>query len=174
MCTGVQLLSSGAIINEDSFHKEMNIRRSVFTFLLLLALLACNRPTDQISGGVVSMPNTASGKQTGEGLPEITFNDSIHDFGKVIQGEVVSYSFKFTNTGKSDLVIAAVNASCGCTATEYPKKPVKPGEEEYVRVTFSSGGREGFQKKTVTVAANTQPNTTVISIKAMVITPERN
>jgi hypothetical protein len=152
----------------------MNTRGVVFTILVLFSLIACNRPSDQIPGGVVSMPNTASGKSDGEGLPVITFKDSIHDFGKVIQGEVVSYSFKFSNTGKSDLVIAGVSASCGCTATEYPRKPVKPGEEEYIKVTFSSGGREGFQKKTVTVAANTQPNQTVIAIKAMVITPERN
>jgi hypothetical protein len=152
----------------------MNFRSTIFPALALLALLACNHPSDQIPGGVVSMPNTASGKTSLEGLPVISFKDTIHDFGRVIQGEVVSYAFKFTNTGKSDLVIAGVSASCGCTATEYPKKPVKPGEDDYIKVTFTSGGREGFQKKTVTIAANTQPNTTIIAIKALVITPEKN
>jgi hypothetical protein len=152
----------------------MNLRSNIIPALALLTLLACNHPSDQIPGDVVSMPNSASGKTTLDGLPVISFKDTLHDFGRVIQGEVVSYAFKFTNTGRSDLVIAGVSASCGCTATEFPKKPVKPGEEEYIKVTFTSGGREGFQKKTVTIAANTQPNTTIIAIKALVITPERN
>lgn len=148
---------------------------SLIVAVSLLALASgCTGPRDQVPANVVDIPNTASGEDRSTLLPELTFRDTIHDFGRVIQGEVVSFAFKFTNTGKSDLVIAGVSASCGCTATDYPKKPVRPGEEEYIKVTFSSGGRQGYQHKTVTIAANTQPNTTVIAIKAEVTTPERN
>jgi len=152
----------------------MKLSGILYIGFVILILAACQQNASQVPGSVVNIPNTASGEAHAEGLPVISFKDSIHDFGKVIQGEVVSYAFKFVNTGGSDLVIANVSASCGCTATEYPRKPVKPGEEEYIKVTFNSGGREGFQKKTVTIASNTQPNTNIIAVKAMVINPEKN
>jgi len=137
-------------------------------------MISCNNRQGQVPSDVVNIPNTASGHESSEGLPEITFDETTHDFGRVIRGEVVSYSFRFTNTGKSDLVISDVSASCGCTATSYPRNPIKPGEEEFITVTFDSGGRSGYQHKTVTIAANTQPNTKVVNIKAEVIIPERD
>jgi len=99
------------------------------------------------------------------------FKETLHDFGTVIEGEKVTYSFKFKNSGGSNLLISNVSASCGCTATKYTKEPVKPGEEGVVTVTFDSRRRKGFQNKSVTVAANTQPNKTVLRIKAKVMSP---
>ena len=96
-----------------------------------------------------------------------------HDFGKIIQGEIVTYAFKFENTGKSDLLVSAVSASCGCTATKYSKDPVAPGSDGFIQVTFISEGRKGFQNKTVTVLANTQPNKTTLRLKAVVVIPEK-
>ena len=146
----------------------------VAIFALVATLNSCQNNREQIPADVVNIPNTADGEDTEDMLPELTFNETTHDFGKVIHGEVVSYAFRFTNTGGTDLVIANVSASCGCTATKFPKTPIKPGEEDVIEVTFDSGGRSGFQHKTVTIASNTQPNTTVINIKANVIIPERN
>lgn len=135
--------------------------------------VSCARENDKIPTGVVNIPNSASGESNTGQLPAITFDKVEHDFGKVIQGEIVSYSFKFKNTGGSDLVIANISTSCGCTASSYPKEPVKPGAEEKIEVSFNSSGRQGFQNKTLTVAANTQPSTTELMVKAMVIIPEK-
>lgn len=149
--------------------------KHLLTLIAIMALLiSCTNREGQVPADVVKIPNTASGEVSPDELPQITFKETEHDFGKMFQGEVVSYGFRFTNTGKSDLVIANVSASCGCTATQYPRKPVRPGEEEVIQVTFDSGGRQGFQHKTVTVAANTQPNTTVINIKAEIVIPDFN
>lgn len=138
-----------------------------------LFLFACSGNTRKgIPADVVNIPNTAEGNGDRENLPVITFTSTEHDFGKMVSGEVVTYSFKFKNTGNSDLVIAGISASCGCTASKYPDTPVKPGEENYIEVSFDSGGKMGFQHKTLTVAANTQPSSTVLSIKAIVIAPE--
>lgn len=141
--------------------------------LSLAALISCSGDNSRVPADVVNIPNTASGNNNQDQLPVIEFNSVEHDFGKVIQGEVVSYSFKFKNTGKSDLVIANISAACGCTASEYPKTPVKPGEESTIEVIFQSAGKQGFQNKTLQVAANTQPSNTVLTIKAMVIIPEK-
>jgi len=119
------------------------------------------------------IPNTAEGDADFESLPKFEFEETTHDFGKVIRGEVVTYSFKFKNVGKSDLVVHSVTASCGCTATKYNDKPIKPGEESFISVTFDSAGRKGFQQKSVSIAANTQPNVTKLNVKAVVIIPEK-
>jgi hypothetical protein len=144
--------------------------------LLFFIAAGCGqgRHKGDLPAAIVHNPNTASHEINTASLPEIQFEEDSHDFGKVIEGEVVSYSFKFTNTGKSDLLITSVSTSCGCTATKYSKDPIPPGKNGYIEVTFDSDSRGGFQHKTVTVLANTQPNTTTISITAQVITPEND
>ena len=147
--------------------------RSVFFLLIIIGILtSCgNSREGGISTDVVNNPVSASGDNSLEDLPVISFDKKVHDFGKIIQGEKVSYNFRFTNTGNSDLVISQVNTSCGCTVTRYPKKTIKPGEKEKITVTFDSEGRKGIQNKTITVASNCQPNKTILRIKAMVATP---
>ncbi len=145
----------------------------LFSFVVL-SIISCsqNKSEKDISGSAVYNPITADGSQGLDQLPKFEFNDTIHDFGTVIKGERVSYGFKFKNVGKSDLIIAKVSASCGCTAASYPTKPIKPGEESVIKIMFNSEGREGFQNKSAQIVANTQPNVTNLRIKAKVITPE--
>lgn len=148
----------------------------IFRLLVLLGLatlISCSHDKTRVPASVVNIPNSASGNNSQAMLPVIEFIQVEHDFGKVIQGEVVNYSFKFKNTGNADLVIANVSASCGCTASDYPRTPVKPGEEGIIEVSFNSSGKQGFQNKELTIAANTQPSNTKLSIKAIVIIPEK-
>ena len=126
---------------------------------------------DTISSDVVNNPNTANGKSDPTKLPAIKFVEEVHDFGKIIEGETVSYYFKFTNTGRSDLLIADVNTSCGCTVPSYPKEPIHPGQSNFIKVSFNSAGKRGFQTKNIVIVANTQPNSTAIKIKAQVVSP---
>jgi len=159
----------------------MKIRELSNLFLSILfisALISCNgiggnAEDEQISTDIISNPNTSDGKADLSKLPKIKFDEEIHDFGKVIEGEKVSYSFKFKNVGSSPLLISEVNASCGCTATKYPKTPIRPGKEDVIHVTFDSEKRKGFQNKSISVISNTQPNKTIIRIKAMVYSPEQ-
>ena len=102
-------------------------------------------------------------------MPVITFTGTTHDFGKIVEGEKVSFAFSFTNTGKSDLIIAQVIASCGCTVPSFPKKPIRPGETEYIDVAYDSKGRPGTFQKSVTVHSNTVPAQTELYIKGNVI-----
>ncbi|HMN06511.1 MAG TPA: DUF1573 domain-containing protein [Flavobacteriales bacterium] len=99
----------------------------------------------------------------------ISFAQSTHDFGKIMQDSENTYRFKFTNTGKEPLVITNVQASCGCTAPNYPKHPIKPGESDEILVEYRPGKQEGMQNKTVTVTANTEPSQTILSISANVL-----
>jgi hypothetical protein len=144
----------------------------LLVLLGLATLISCSHDRSQVPASIVNIPNSASGNSDQSQLPVMEFEQVEHDFGKVIQGEIVSYAFKFKNTGKTDLVIASVSASCGCTASDYPKTPVRPGEEGLIEVSFNSEGKQGFQYKDLIVAANTQPSNIKLSVKAMVFIPE--
>lgn len=150
-----------------------------FLFLgLAVAIASCEPPKGnsnepQISTDVINVPSTASDKPVPAGMePQMTFTEETHDFGKIMQGEKVSYSFIFKNTGKSDLIISNASASCGCTVPNYPKTPVKPGEESKIDVVFDSNGKSGLVQKTVTLVTNCSPSTKTLSISTTIIVPE--
>ncbi len=120
--------------------------------------------------------NVRSGDYRNRNLngPRITFDKTEHDFGRVIAGELVKYNFKFTNTGKEDLILSKVSSSCGCTVPSYTTEPVEPGEEGEIEVVFNSAGRKGIQRKSITVLSNASSNKTILKIKANVYQPENN
>lgn len=140
----------------------------------IFALQSCNQDSDNktLSPDLVQNPISAEGNNNLDQLPNIKFKSVEHDFGKIIDGVKVAYKFKFTNTGQSDLIISQVKTSCGCTVSRYPKEAIKPGKSSFVELTFDSDRRKGFNHKTATVVANTQPNITTLSIKAMVISAD--
>lgn len=139
--------------------------------LLLVGAISCQTEADRsLDTSAVSVSSSAEGKSTE--LPEIKFNEDEFDFGKIIQGEKVSHSFYFRNTGKKNLIISSASGSCGCTVPEWPKEPILPGESGKIDVIFSSDGKSGYQEKTVTVVTNGEPATRVIRIKCEIIVAE--
>lgn len=108
----------------------------------------------------------------GEDGPEITFDKKECDFGKVSQGDNVVHSFTFSNTGKSDLLIERVKSSCGCTTALISDKTVPPGEKGEIKATFSTRGRRGKQRKTITVTSNDPANNHVtLSLTGEIVVP---
>ncbi|MBQ7984454.1 MAG: DUF1573 domain-containing protein, partial [Bacteroidales bacterium] len=99
----------------------------------------------------------------------IKFDNDVLDFHTINEGEKVTGSFKFKNTGKNDLIISEVSANCGCTVADYPHNAVKPGETGMISVTYDSKGSQGMRiEKMITVLANTEPSRTVLKITATV------
>ena len=70
--------------------------RNLIILVCILGFLSfgCNRGNEKLPGSVVNVPNTASGKVENNTLPVMKFDNVEHDFGKVIEGEIVTYSFK--------------------------------------------------------------------------------
>jgi hypothetical protein len=130
--------------------------------------------TGEASGSVAATSdattedNTAT-EATPEAAAQIIFEENEYDFGRVVAGEVVKHTFKFTNTGSVPLLIQHASASCGCTVPRWPKEPIAPGETGEIAVEFNSQGRVGSQNKTVTVLANTQPNANMVTLKGEVL-----
>lgn len=114
-------------------------------------------------------PNAASAEQKPEGpLPVIAFEKTEHDFGTINEGEKVTHTYKFKNTGEAPLIIQSAQPSCGCTVPEWSKDPIPVGGEGFVKAEFDSNGKPNIQNKTITVTANTWPKTTTLRFKAMV------
>lgn len=102
----------------------------------------------------------------------VTFAETKHDFGMIEQGEKVSHTFTFTNTGNEPLVLSNVKPSCGCTTPSWTKEPVAPGDEGKIEVQFDSKGKSGKQTKTVTITANTDPATTILTFTGEIQVPD--
>lgn len=134
---------------------------------LSLAMTACQHK-EKADVDIIKNPISADGIDESMKMPQISFESDMHDFGQLMAGENISYSFKFTNTGNADLVISGCDASCGCTVADYPRERIAPGKSNYITVSFKSQGMSGQQVKEVTVFSNTQPASTKLRIMAQV------
>jgi hypothetical protein len=94
--------------------------------------------------------------------------DSVFDFGTIKEGDVVSFSYRFKNTGDKPLEVTDVMASCGCTVPEKPQEPIKPGEIGFIKVKFNSDRKPGQAHKTVTVVSNANPEFPTLLLKGTV------
>lgn len=102
---------------------------------------------------------------------EISFEKEVHDFGTLEFGGDGNYDFKFTNTGKSPLIISSAQGSCGCTVPKWPKEPIKKGESSVINVHYDTK-RPGPFTKTVTINSNAKTPVKVVTIKGTVMTQE--
>lgn len=140
--------------------------RNIFLGLVaLISVSACNNANVKN----VADNDTSAVAVDSTMAPVLKFEQEAYEFGKITQGESVSFDFKFVNTGKSPLIIKEATATCGCTVPEFPKNPIAAGESGVIKVTFNSAGKEGLQDKVVTVVANTIPQNTQVHLVGEVV-----
>lgn len=103
-------------------------------------------------------------------LKTFEYDKRIHDFGTILEKDgKVSHTFTFTNKGSKPVVINEVNSWCGCTGSEFSKKPIAPGKTGTVTVTYNPLNRPGKFSKEVAVLLNDGRNYTRIWVKGNVI-----
>ena len=124
-----------------------------------------NTQKNMLNNPMTPQMNNNSGRTT-----IMSFNEDLHDFGKVDIETENKHSFVFKNNGKEPLQISNAKGSCGCTVPEWPKDAIMPGQNgEIVVIYRPNKGQAGSQQnKTVTVTANTEPANTILNIKASV------
>lgn len=118
-----------------------------------------------IGFGVVAQTADTEPNQNG---PKITFEESSFAFGDITQGDVVTHIFTYENTGNEALVISSVRTSCGCTAPDWNREPLAPGEKTEMTIKFNSRGKMGMQNKIITITSNAVNSTERIKITANV------
>lgn len=126
-----------------------------------------NKDSGLLPTNLVNNPRSAKGIDSASfnALPTMDFRDTVHDFGKIREGEIASFEFDFTNNGKTPLIISSAIGSCGCTVADFPREPLPPGQSGTIKVQFSSANREGHQEKTVAITTNTGRGTHMLFIK---------
>ena len=102
----------------------------------------------------------------------VKWDQEMHDFGDIPKGIPATYEFTFTNNTKETIIITSVKPACGCTAANYTKTPIKPGEKGMVAATFNAASGGQFQKSvTITTTENGAEAVKTLSFKGKVLEP---
>jgi len=126
------------------------------TLVLITGLYAClpaqkekeksdpllERIAGQDYSEMIQLPLTSEGTVDSSKMAVIDFEYRNFDFDTIYEGDQVSHSFPYTNTGIRDLYILQTNSSCGCTVTDYSKDPIPPGASGSIQVRFNSKGKK--------------------------------
>ena len=137
-------------------------------FALLFAVASCKeeKATDLYSEDEIAQQ--AENVVDPATAPVMKLAEATHDFGDVKANEKVQTYVKFTNEGKSPLIIQDASATCGCTVPEFPKTPIAVGATDSIKVEYTAGNINGKQMKTVTLVTNTVNGTEQFNITANV------
>ena len=129
---------------------------------------------ERLSTDLVKNNQTVSGKEMSIIQPIVEILESEYDFGDINQGDKATHDYIVKNIGNADLLISSAKGSCGCTVPEWPKDPIKPGDEAVIKVTFDSKGKIGKQSKRVTLMTNAIPNVKILTIKGNILEKNSN
>ena len=104
--------------------------------------------------------------------PKIEFEKKTHEFGDIREeGGKVTARFVFKNVGTEDLLLTNVKPGCGCTAANYTREAVAPGQTGFIDATYDPWNRPGNFNKNIKVST-TEPDQAspyIIFIKGNVI-----
>lgn len=144
------------------------MRPLLISFISLLLCMACEKSAKKDQEETAPLPDSTALADTAS-MAKFLFAESEFDFGDIKEGDVVKHVFKFTNIGRSNLIITDAKGSCGCTIPSYPKEAIEVGGLGEIEVQFNSQNKSGANQKFVSIVANTFPEVTTISIKANVL-----
>jgi Protein of unknown function (DUF1573) len=145
--------------------------------LIALAILsmACSKSIEKNNGQPEGLPQEKVESQadlikkaTNMALTSVVLDENNHSFGDIQAGDVLKHTYKIKNTGDKPLVISDVKPACGCTATDFTKNPVLPGQSAEVSLTFDSKGKIGMVNKSAEVYANVNNTPIQISFSAFI------
>ena len=140
----------------------------VFSGIVLLLCSCENKAKEKQQNVNPTSDQTITNDSTTRAKFEI--KDKSFNFGDLAEGEIVTHTFHFKNTGKKSLVIQNIESSCGCTTPKYDKKPIPPGGEGKIEVEFNSSGRYGRQYKVINIFANVPEKVVELKIIANIKT----
>jgi hypothetical protein len=103
-----------------------------------------------------------------ENIAEISFKETLIDYGTIENGDDGKKTFEFKNTGNSPLIFSRIFSSCGCTIPKKPEKPIQPGESGTIEVEYDTK-RTGLFQKAITVNSNAKNSNVILRIKGEVL-----
>jgi hypothetical protein len=97
---------------------------------------------------------------------KLTFDSTVVNFGKIVQGTYIFENIWFTNTGKEPLIISRASTGDGGSYAEWPKEPIAVGQRGAIRFRYDTQ-RIGVFNRTIYVTYNN--NSAQITAKGEVI-----
>ena len=86
---------------------------------------------------------------------QIIFFENFHDFGTIAEdGGTVECDFKFRNTSDEPIIILSARTSCGCTKTEFSRKPVMPDSVGSIKAIFNPMNYPGRFARKIVISTN--------------------
>ena len=141
----------------------------LFILFLLPALLAsCSGGTPKAPKEVRAMRSGAQGRVILLRESEEPQTDTVK-LGMMRSGEVIRQDFTLRNGTPGGIVILSVTTTCGCTAVEFPKRPIAVDGEAPFRFEFDSRGFTGYQLKLITIRTSNPKVTRSLIVTADVI-----
>lgn len=104
---------------------------------------------------------------------EITFRETVHDFGEIVINNDASCEFIFENTGSEPLLLTKSQPSIGSIIVESPMEPVLPGQTGKITVIYKDTQKPGAFTETIYVFSNALDNKEV-QLTIMGIIAEEN
>lgn len=104
----------------------------------------------------------------------LQFPQREHDFGRVRGGELVRYSFPYTNAGAVVVDIAEVHPSCSCVVLGASPSRIPPGEAGGIPFEFHTGNYSGPVTETISVrfpGDDLAPPPVILKVKADIWRP---
>ena len=138
--------------------------RKFISIISVIFLTACGSQVSDLELRVAKLETEIASMRKGGGstivpagaFPKFSFDQEEHNFGQIRDGDIVSHTFRFTNSGEAPLIISKATAACGCTVPQWPKQPIPVGGSGEIQVQFDSSNKPGMQNKVVTITANTE------------------
>jgi len=92
---------------------------------------------------------------------ELSFESQTFDLGVLSKGIVSEKKIKFTNTGSAPLLLKRIKTTCGCTASDWPKQPILPGNSDFLTVRYNTNAVGKFRKSLIIYSNASSPQTTL-------------
>lgn len=106
---------------------------------------------------------------------DIVFDEPHWDFGTIREADgPVVHRFTARNRGDRPEVIVSATSTCACTVAEFPRRPILPGEEALIAVTFDPRGRAGSVSRRLAVFTSDAATPTELRISGRVIGREKS
>lgn len=113
------------------------------------------------------LTNTSFSQSNSSTKAEFKFEKELINYGKVTKNSEGKRVFKFTNIGKSPLIITEIKTSCDCAVPKKPEAPIMPGQKGEITVSYDTSKTGGFSKM-ITIFSNAKNSRKRIRIKGFV------
>lgn len=147
------------------------------TLLILICCLLCagvraqddRRPSAPVSAGNPAAP--AAGEAPAAEGAVLRLAETLWNVGDVPRkGGDVTHDFRFRNEGTEPLVVLRVITSCSCVKASFPKRPVAPGGEGVIRITYQPHKSEpGTFNKVIRIQSNAEAGDDILTVQGCAI-----